>query len=284
MNFEMFFRALRNELLKLCSRKRSYLGFVVFVLTEFIVVWLWNSRVLREPLTTLLDKNGLRWEDCSSALSIACFAVSFGVGLVAGLYLALVGGDLVAKEFEEGTIRMVMARPISRARLFAVKAMAGAAYTFVLALFVGASSLAVGWIGQHRAGSMWVYHPLEKVSAVYSAGEGLQRYAVAILVLALSYQAISALALMCSCLKIKPATATVLTLSYLSVDFGFYSIPFFAPHHQWFLSHHVSCWVRVFQYQPPWHSIATSLVLLAAISASCWLIGLACFSARDIKT
>lgn len=284
MNVEMFVRALRNELLKLFSRKRSYLGFVVFIVTEFIVVWLWHSRVLKEPLAALLDKNGLRWEDCSSALSIACFAVSFGVGLVAGLYLALVAGDLVAKEFEEGTIRMVMARPISRAQLFAVKAMASAVYTFVLALFVGASSLIVGWIGQHQTGSLWVYHPLEKVTAVYPTGDGLQRYVLAILILAVSYQVISAMALMCSCMKIKPATATVLTLSYLSLDFGFYSIPFFEPYHRWFLSHHVSCWVLVFRYEPPVHSIATSLVLLAAISASCWLIGLACLSARDIKT
>ena len=84
MKAEMFFRALRNELLKLFSRRRSYLGFVVFVLAEFIVVWLWHSRVLKEPLAALLGENGLRWEDCSSALSIASFAVSFGVGLVAG--------------------------------------------------------------------------------------------------------------------------------------------------------------------------------------------------------
>jgi ABC-2 type transport system permease protein len=284
MSLSMLALQFRNELLKLFARKRTYLGFIVFVLIEIIVAWLWHRPILTKPIRDLLTNNGLPFDEYYSGLSLASFILVLTVGLVAGLYLSLVGGDLVAKEMEEGTIRMVLARPISRAQFFIIKALVGVAHTFLLMLFIGVSSLVAGFIVHRGLGPLLVFAPLEKVFAAYDTTDGLWRYFLAVLLMSCTYQTVSALALMCSCMKLKPATATVLSLSVLYVDLAFNSIPFLAPHKNWFLSHHLSCWMLSLRYLPPWHSIATSMLILAGLTVTFWSIGLASLSARDVKT
>lgn len=283
MSLDLFAIQLRNEMLKLFARKRTYLGFVIFLATELLILWLWQQPMLTKAIRSLLANNGLMLEDFYGGLSVATFSLVLLTEFVAALYLALVAGDLVAKEIEEGTIRMVLARPVSRAQLFACKALVGLAHTFILMLFLGLSSLLLGVGVQGQLGQMLVFAPLEKVFAVYDPMEGLQRYLVAVLVISFAYQAVSALALMCSCMRLRPATATVLSLSVLYVDFAFRSIPFFAPYKNWFLSHHLSCWALTLRYTPPWHSIASSLLILTGLTLSFWAVGLASFCSRDIK-
>jgi ABC-2 type transport system permease protein len=225
----------------------------------------------------------LELTDYHGALSFASFTMVFSVGLVAALYLALVSGDLIAKEIEDGTIRMVLARPISREKLFAIKAVTSVLHTLLLMLFIGLSSLLIGLLPGRGLGQYLAFAPLEKVFATYDQMEGVWRYLSAVLVMSLTYQAVSALALMFSCLRLKPATATILSLSVLYIDFAFNSLPFFAEYRQFSLSHHLSCWALTLRYFPPWREIIISLFILSGLTLSFWTIGLALFSGRDLK-
>ncbi len=284
MNDSMFFSQLRNECFKLFSRKRTYLGFSIFLLLNLVAFWLLKQPLPRHGVETLLANNGFRLEDFNGGLTVASFTMVFTVALVSGLYLALVSGDLIAREIEDGTLRLVLARPISRARLFVAKALVGALHTALLMLFVGLSGLLVGSIGHGRLGMMLVYAPLDGVFGVFDPIEGLQRYLLATVLLALTYQAVSALALMFSCLRLRPATATVLTLSVLYVDFVLNNIPYLTSFKPWFLSYHLSTWVLVFRADIPWRDIAISLLVLLGLSTSFLVIGFGFFENRDVKT
>jgi ABC-2 type transport system permease protein len=280
----MFFSQLRNESFKLFSRKRTYLGFGIFFVIDLMMLWLLRQPLPLKGLRSLLVNNGFRLEDYAGGLTVAAFTMVFTVALVSGLYLALVSGDLVAREVEDGTMRMVLARPISRPLLFLIKALVSALHTFLLMLFVGLSGLLVGWIGHGRLGMMLVYAPLEGVFGTFDPAEGLQRYLLATLLLTLAYQAVAALALMFSCLRLRPATATVLTLSVLYVDFVLNNIPYLTAFKPWFLSYHLSSWVLVFRHEIPWRDIVTSLLVLFGLSTSFMVIGFGFFANRDIKT
>jgi len=284
MKDSMFFSQLRNECFKLFSRKRTYLGFGIFLFIELLMLWLFKQTRTPKGLRGLLVNNGLRVEDFSGGLTMAVLTMVFTVALVSGLYLALVSGELIAREIKEGTMRMVLARPISRLRLFLIKILVSALHTFLLMAFVGLSGLLVGWIGHGRLGEMLVYAPLEGVFATFSPAEGLQRYLLATLLLTLVYQAVSAMAVMFSCARLRPATATVLTLSVLYVDFVLTNIPFLAPIKPWFLSYHLSTWVLVFRYEIPWRDILSSLLVLGGLSTSFFVIGFGFFGNRAIKT
>ena len=120
--------------------------------------------------------------------------------------------------------------------------------------------------------------------AFYNTGEGLWRFGLALLVMMTVGQVISTLAFMFSCFNMKPAAATILTLSILFADFILYQIPFFRSWRPYSLSHHFFCWMRAFRDYIPWWSLAESLAYFGILITTFWVIGLLTFRRRDFKS
>jgi len=118
------------------------------------------------------------------------------------------------------------------------------------------------------AGGLFAADPIEKIFALYDFWPGLERYAAAIPLLALSLLTISALGFFFSCLPMKPAAATILTLSILFIDMILKSIPYLDSIRQWFLTYHMAAWMHVFNYQVPWESMTESYIWLLALRGS----------------
>jgi len=279
----MFAAQLRNELLKLFARKRTYIGFGAFLFVQVTILLLLQLPKAKRAFRHLLETNGYAFEEYYSGLTLGLLIILFTIGLLGALYLALVAGDMVAKEVEEGTMRMTLARPVSRLQVLALKAVACVLYTFVLVVFIGVTSLLAGVIYRGGLGKLFLMAPPEHVFALFDTGEGLWRYARGVFFMGLSLQVISSLGLMLSCFKMKPAAATIVTLSVLFVDFVLRNVPYFASFEQWFVTYHTACWVRTFHDIVPWWSIAQSLVYLAALNLSFWVIGAMSFCSRDFK-
>ena len=275
--------ALRNELLKLFARKRTYIGFGAFVVVQCAILFLLQLPKAKRAFRQLLENMSYAFDDYYSGLTLAVLIIMFTVALLGVLYLALVAGDVVSKEVEDGTMRMILSRPISRLRLLWVKWVACALYTFVLILFIGLTSLAAGVIYRGGLGKLFVFAPLEQLFAVFGTGEGLWRYWRAICFLGLSLQVVSGMAFMFSCFNMKPAAATIVTLSVMFLDFVLHNIPYFVSIKKWFISYHTACWLRTFQPEVMWWGIAESVLYLAALTLSFWVIGAMYFCARDFK-
>ncbi|NQU09598.1 ABC transporter permease subunit [bacterium] len=279
----MFGTQLRNELLKLFARKRTYIGFGAFLFVQVAILLLLQLPKAKRAFRQLLEANGYAFEQYYSGLTLGLLIILFTVGLLGALYLALVAGDMVAKEVEEGTMRMTLARPVSRLRILVVKSVACGLYTFVLIAFIGVTSLLAGVLYRGGLGKLFLFAPQEHVFALFDTGEGLWRYTRGVLFMGLCLQVVSSLGLMLSCFKMKPAAATILTLSVLFVDFVLRNVPYFASFEQWFITYHTTCWVRTLHDIVPWWSIIQSLVYLAALNLSFWVIGAMSFCSRDFK-
>jgi len=275
---------LRNELLKLFARKRTYIGFGAFVFVQVTILALLQLPKAKRAFHQLLANNGYLPEEYYSGLTLGLLIIVFTITLLGGLYIALVGGDVVAKEVEDGTMRMILSRPISRLRLLAIKWVACAIYTFLLMIFLGLTSLLAGVIYRRGLGNLFVFAPQEGVFAVFSTGEGLWRYARSIVFMGIVTQIITAAAFMFSCFNMKPAAATILTLSLLFVDFVLRNIPYFHSIQKYFITYHTACWVRTYFDVVPWPGIAESLVYLAALSVTFWIVGATAFCSRDFKS
>jgi ABC-2 type transport system permease protein len=91
-------------------------------------------------------------------------------------------------------------------------------------------------------------------------------------------------ALMFSCFNIKPAAATVLALSFLFMNLVMQHIPFLEQYENWFVTHHLECWVWVFQTPVQWAQILQSEITLLAVSTTAVVIGAMVFQVRDIKS
>jgi len=134
----MFYLQLRNELWKLFAKKRTYIGFLMFLLAQNVIILVFRfTNGPRVSMMRTLEGNGYLAQEFISALTVATFMLLPIAYMLLPLYVSLVGGDLVAKEAEDGTLRMILSRPISRLRLLLLKWLAGAIFSLFLVAALG---------------------------------------------------------------------------------------------------------------------------------------------------
>lgn len=280
----MFLRQLRSELWKLFGKKRTYIGFGAFLVAQNAMLLAFHYSHWQQNTTRLLEGNGYLAAQYISALTVAVIMLIPQILLLMPLYACLVGGDMVAKEAEDGTLRMILCRPISRLRLLVVKWVAGLLFCLALVLALGVMALAFArlWFPWQ---DMFVFVPGPvRVFAVQPAWAGLGYFALAHVVLAINAATMFALAFMFSCFNMKPAAATILALTFLLANLVMENMPFFEEYKDFFLTNHFRCWLLVFNQPIAWPEIAKSLCVLAGFNVTALVIGLCGFHVRDIKS
>jgi ABC-2 type transport system permease protein len=278
----MFYRHLRNELWKLFGKKRTYIGFGAFLLAQNAMLLTFRFTRWQADLERMLAGNGYLAKEYVSALTVAVIMLIPQIVLLMPLYVALVGGDLVAKEVEDGTLRMILSRPISRFRLLFVKWVAGVIFAAMLVLVLGAAALGFARMWFPWKG-MFIFVP-GQVFNVLSAGVGFKLYLCSHLFMTLNASVVLGIAFMFSCFNMKPAAATILALSLLFVNLVMEGIPFFERYHEYLLTYHFRSWHNVYAQPIPWAQMGQSLCVLLAANLTAFLIGTAAFQARDIKS
>jgi len=279
----MFLTQLKNELWKLFGKKRTYIGFGAFVVAQTAMLLIFKYTRWQSDFERLLAGNGYLASEYISALTVALLMVWPQMALLMPLYVALVGGDLIAKEAEDGTLRMILSRPISRFRLLLVKWVAGIIFSAVLVLSLGVIALGFARLYFPWKG-MFVFAQAPLTFGLFPPGEGLSLYAFTQLFMVVNAVTLLSVAFMFSCFNMKPAAATILTLSYLFANMVLQHIPFFERYQNWFITHHLECWFWVFQKPTPWAEIFQSEIILLATSATAVIIGAMGFQMRDIKS
>ena len=278
----MYFAQLKNELWKLFGKKRTYIGFGAFLLAQTAMLLAFRFTRWQSDFERLLSGNGYLASEFISALTVSVVMLMPQIILLMPLYTTLVGGDLVAKEAEDGTLRMILARPISRFRLLLVKWNAGIIFAAVLVVALGLTALGFARL-LFPWGGMFVFAPGQTFS-VLSSHDVWLRFAMSHLFLALNASVMLSVAFMFSCFNMKPAAATILALSYLFVNVVMEGIPFFDRYDDWFITHHFRSWLLVFRTPTPWAQIIQSEIILVAVSLTVFIIGWMVFQTRDIKS
>ena len=95
---------------------------------------------------------------------------------------------------------------------------------------------------------------------------------------------ISNLGFMFSCFNMKPASATVLTLSLYLVDTIVGNIRYFPDLKLYFLTHHMGMWTQVFEPTVPWGDVIHSMLYLSAFDLLFFSLGMLYFARRDFKS
>jgi ABC-2 type transport system permease protein len=279
----LFLRQFFAELLKMFARKRTWIGFVAFVALELLVLMLSQTDKAKRGFRNFLESHGAMFDEYFGGLTLAFNMMALTVALLGAIFVALVAGDIVSKEVEDGTMRMTLCRPVSRLRVLGVKLLASLLYCFVLIIFIGITALLTGlaWQG---LGSLCAVIPEEKLLAFYPPREGLIRYFAAMPCFGLSFCTIVSLAFMLSCCNMKPASATIVCLAVLFVDRILDFWPQFASFKPWFMTSHMVTWLNVFRSPMPVWKMAEDYLYLFGLNVTFILIGCAVFLRRDLKS
>jgi ABC-2 type transport system permease protein len=268
---------------KLFARKRTLLGFGVFVGFETLVLILLQLPHNQRGLRRTIERFGAVFEDYFSGLTLAIMILPITMILLGALFLCLVGGDIVAKEVEDGTMRMSLCRPISRLRLLWVKYATCVIFTFVFVGFVGLSALGAATLVRGNGG-LFVAPPDGSFMVVYDFHEGLLRYLCAMPCLGLSLLTVTSFAFLLSCCNIKPAAATIGSLCLFTVDFILYFLPLFESYKPYLMTTHMHTWLNVFRDPFQWPVLLEDYAYLVGLDATFFLVGVMIFSTRDLKS
>lgn len=281
----LFLTQLRGELRKLYSRRRSWIGFGVFLVMEALLLFVFKLERSQDHMRKLIERNGYLFENYYTSLTITYWVMGFSMFLLGSIYFALVSGDIVAKEAEDGNLRLVLARPVSRLRILLLKYAAVAIYTVSFVIFVGVSGYLMSLAALGWDGGLFVWNHKMKVFAMFPDwSEGMFRLAIAALLIGLSMVTLSSLGFMFSCFRMKPAAATIMALSILFVDLVLQEFPFFQPYQEWFITWRMAAWVYSLETVFPWAKLIQAYAFLAGLNLTLFVIGWLSFQLRDFKT
>jgi ABC-2 type transport system permease protein len=190
-------RVYRWEIAKLLAQKRTYLGLGTAALVPviFVVVLLIQSGGPNDvPLGRYIRDTGL-----AVPFVVLFFMSIWGLPLIT----ALVAGDIVASESQNGTLKTVLTRSRDRGEIFAGKALATVTYTLVAVVALGLTGLVAGSLA-------WGFHPLTSLSGTkVSAGHGLVLLVLSIIVYALPLAGIAAFGFLLSTVTRNSAASVV---------------------------------------------------------------------------
>jgi ABC-2 type transport system permease protein len=281
----MFFEQLGGELRKLFAKPRTWMGYGAFLAMEVVILCVYKLEKSQHYMRMMVERNGLEFGTYYSSLTITFTIMLLSMFLLGSIYFALVAGDIVAKENEDGNLRMVFARPISRLRLLLIKYTAICLYTVSFVFFVGISGYAMAVLAVGSEGGLFVMEPKMKVFAAYPEwAEGATRLALSAAGISISMVTLSSMAFMFSCFRIKPAAAAIVTLTILFVDMILQSFPFFKPYEGFFITWRMSAWIFFMEQYLSWPKIIESYALLFGLNVSFFTIGWLAFQTRDFKT
>ena len=283
----LFLRQFWNELVKLFARKRTWMGFGAFLALELLIFLKLQGNDARQFFQRDFTRNlpGMEnlFHEYFGGLTMAFTVLVATVFLLGSVFLALVGGDIVSKEVEDGTLRMSLCRPIGRLRLLAIKYLACWVYTLVLIIFIGLTALGTG-VALRGLGNLFAFAPQHQLLVALPTSEALRCYFASLPLHTLSMGTVTTLAFLFSCCNVKPAAATVTALAVALTDYILGMMPQFQSFRPYFLTTHMSTWINVFRDPIPWTQMAEDYLYLFGVNATFVVIGAAIFCRRDFKS
>ncbi len=262
---------LRWELRKLVAQKRTFLGLGVAALVPviFVVALLADSSGGPEevPFGDLVRETGL---------AIPLVSLAFGALWLIPLVTALVAGDIVATEDQNGTLKTILTRSVDRWQVFAGKALAAALYAaLALGLFVGTALL--------LGGLAFGFDPVTLLSGTtVGVGRGLALLGLGTLTYLMPVLAITAIALLLSTVTRNSAAAVVgtLLLSIVMQVLGALSaLEWLEPY---LLSTQFNAWQGVLRDPVDWAPVVRGAWVSAAYALPALFAALTVFLRRDV--
>ena len=223
-------RFLRSELRLIAVRRRNQVGLAALAAVPIVL-----AVALKVAAPDSTDRGGgpdFVAQIAGNGFFVALAALGVELGLFLPIAVAMLCGDAVAGEANQGTLRYLLTVPVGRTRLLAVK-YAGIVFgTFLAPLVVAASGLVIGLI-LFGGGDVTLLS-----GTTVSFGEGLLRLLGVCLYLGVCLAAAGAVGLFLSTLTEQPMGATIALAMLTVASFVLGQVPQLDWLHPYLLTQH----------------------------------------------
>jgi ABC-2 type transport system permease protein len=262
----------RWELRKLRAQKRTYIGLAAAVAIPLIFI-----------LALAVDNSGGGPEELpfsafvrETGFAIPLVCLAFGAFWLLPLLTALVAGDIVANEDQNGTLKTILTRSVERWQVFAGKVLAALTYTALLLGIYVSVGLVVG-------GLVWGFDPLTTLSGTrIDAGRALFLTALGTLAYLLPLSTIAAIGLLLSTVTRNSAAAVVGTLMvsiFMQIIAAISALDALDPY---LLSTQFNAWQGILREPIDWDPILRSAWVCGGYALPSLAWALTAFLRRDV--
>jgi len=270
-------RFLRSELRLIAVRRRNQVGLAALAAVPIVLA---VAMKVAAPDTSGRRGGGPDFfaQITGNGFFVALAALAVELGLFLPIAIAMLAGDAVAGEANQGTLRYLLTVPVGRTRLLAVKYAGIVAGAFVAPLVVAVSGLAVGLI-LFGGGDVTLLSGSQT-----SFGEALLRLLGVCLYLGVCLSALGAIGLFLSTLTEQPMGATIALTMLTVASFVLLQIPQLDWLHPYLLTRHWEDFGELLRdpvsFGALWPGLLSAGAYIAVFLSAAW----ARFAGRDITS
>jgi ABC-2 type transport system permease protein len=247
------------ELYKIFTKPRTYIGFGAVFLIVFIIqmgFYLEGEEMLDFVIRNLKDSFTFQGK-LINAYTVS-YIVLNSLWIHIPILIALVTGDLIAGEANQGTFRLILIRPVSRTKLLLAKFFAGWTYSVLVIFLMILMSVGLGAL-LFGSGDLLM---LKGTLNIFSAEDAIWRFGLAYLYGILSMTVVASLAFMLSAFadnSIGPIIGTVAIIIGLTIisTLGFTLLKPILPY---LFTTYLPSWQLFFDYELDYSKITRAVV------------------------
>jgi len=277
----MLLKLIQNELYKIFSLMRSYIGIVLFTVIVPLILWGYGMGTshIQGQIEGAVSEMFFIEGSPTNGYTAAYFIMNFFWVHIPFL-IALVGGDVFAGEHANGTFRVYATRPISRLSIFVSKTIATMIYTFIFVLYFGLLTLGLGLIW-HGGGDMLVF---QDGILILESSDAMQRFFIAYGFSFMNMALVSAIAIFFSTMVRNAIGPVIGTMALIIFFLMITTLPLdiFQNVQPYMFTTYFSNWELVFFDPIPWDELFRGLGLI--VSNLIFFLGIAfiIFRRKDI--
>jgi ABC-2 type transport system permease protein len=268
-------RFLRSELLLIFGRRRNLAGLAVLAVVPVILAIAVRAsggeadEAGGPEFVALITGNGF---------FVALAALALELGLFLPIAVAAISVDTIAGEANVGTLRYLLAVPVARTRMLAVKYTAVVIFAVAAATLIAVTGLVVGL-------ALFGGGPVTLLSgSQIGFGEGLVRLAGILAYLTVCLSALAAVGLFVSTLTEQPIGGGIAVVMLTVGSFILDSIPQIAWLHPYLLTHWWLAFGDLMRDPVAWEGIRSGLLSAGAYIVIFLAAAWARFSGRDVTS
>lgn len=282
-------RQIKFELFKMSRRPRSYTGFAAFLFINFMILLgvkyggiggFAENHASSQGMVVGSPVNG----EFLAYLLIGSPIAGTVLTMFLPFFICLVFGEIYAGESAEGTLRMVLSRPIKRSSFLTAKFFASFIYATALVLFMGITAYIIGLAFFGRGGLLAMGTFREPMLVWFGEAQGLARLGLSYGLTCVAMLTVGMIAFFISSWlnNALGAIGGAMMLLFTMLVVG--EIPYFKSIHDYLFSTHLFLGQQAFLDPIPWGDIGFGLLCLGAYIAVFFSLSMLIFRRKDILT